>query len=260
MQPNHLLAALRRGEVQYGCGFGTLRSGEFLRILAATGFQWCFVDGEHGSFSQETIADLCQIGAWVGLAPLVRVGELQYTLVARALDAGPAGVVFPRVEDPETLARAISWTKFPPIGIRGYGISPVNLDYQTHSFNDVIAHMNANTMVVMQIETQRALDAREELLSVPGIDAVMIGPADLSISLGVPGEFQHPKMIAAMEAVRDTCDRRGIAPGTQTRSAPQAKFWRDRGMRFLGCSNDTSMLYDRASELARDILAKDTKG
>ena len=260
MRKNLVKHALAEGKLQLGTGFGQLRSPEIAKIFAAAGFNWTFVDTEHGGFDLETVQDICRISVMVDLAPIVRVADLQYSLIARALDCGAQGVIFPRVESPELLQQAVSWTKFPPIGIRGYGISPVNLDYQTHSFNDVIAHMNANTMVVMQIETQRALDAREELLSVPGIDAVMIGPADLSISLGVPGEFQHPKMIAAMEAVRDTCDRRGIAPGTQTRSAPQAKFWRDRGMRFLGCSNDTSMLYDRASELARDILAKDTKG
>ena len=83
----------------------------------------------------------------------------------------------------------------------------------------------------------------------PGIDAVMIGPADLSISLGVPGDFQHPKVVEAMEAIRDSCNRRGIAPGTQTRTLPLAKFWRERGMRFLGCSSDVAMLFDRAKEL-----------
>ena len=94
--------------------------------------------------------------------------------------------------------------------------------------------MNANTMVVLQIETRRALEAREELLAVAGIDAVMVGPADLSISLGVPGEFQHPKMVEAMEKVRDSCVQHGIAPGTQTRSSALAKFWKERGMLFLG--------------------------
>jgi 2-dehydro-3-deoxyglucarate aldolase/4-hydroxy-2-oxoheptanedioate aldolase len=108
-------------------------------------------------------------------------------------------------------------------------------------------------MVVLQIETRRALDAREELLAVPGIDAVMVGPADLSISLGVAGDFQHPRMIEAMEAVRESCNARGIAPGTQTRNLALAKFWKQRGMRFLGCSSDTSMLYDRATALIGEL-------
>jgi 2-dehydro-3-deoxyglucarate aldolase/4-hydroxy-2-oxoheptanedioate aldolase len=127
------------------------------------------------------------------------------------------------------------------------------VDYEPLSFTQIIEHVNANTMVLLQIETRRAVEAREELLAVPGIDAVMIGPADLSISLGVPGNFQDPKMVEAMEAVRDSCVRRGIAPGTQTRTASLAKFWKERGMIFLGCSNETGMLYERAVELAKGI-------
>jgi len=113
--------------------------------------------------------------------------------------------------------------------------------------------MNRETLVVLQIETKRAYEAREELLSVPGIDCVMIGPADLSISLGVAGEFQHPKMVEAMEAIRDSCNARGIFPGTQTRTLELAKFWKARGMKFLGCSGDAAMLFDRATELVNAI-------
>jgi 2-dehydro-3-deoxyglucarate aldolase/4-hydroxy-2-oxoheptanedioate aldolase len=174
--------------------------------------------------------------------------------VARALDCGAQGVIFPRVESPELLERAVSWTKFPPAGVRGYGLTAVQVDYEPVSFSQIIEHMNANTMVVLQIETRRALEAREELLAVGRIDAVMIGPADLSISLGVPGEFQHPRMVEAMEAVRDSCLRRGIAPGTQTRTAALARFWKERGMLFLGCSHDTGMLYERAVELVSQIV------
>ncbi len=255
MRKNTVKEALAEGKLQLGTGFGQLRSAEIPRILAAAGFHWAFLDTEHGGFDLETVQDICRVSLMVGLSPIVRVADLQYSLVARALDCGAQGVIFPRVESVELLERAISWTKFPPLGIRGYGLSPVNLDYEKVDFPQVIEHTNANTMVVMQIETQRALDMREELLSVPGIDAVMVGPADLSISLGVPGEFQHPKMVDAMEAIRDTCIRRGIAPGTQTRSAPQARFWKDRGMRFLGCSNDTSMLFERSSDLVAQLTA-----
>src|SRR6266852_574628 len=190
MRVNSVKKALKEGRLQLGCGFAQLRSPEVARILAAAGFNWTFLDAEHGGFDQETLQDLCQAAVAAGLSPIVRVAELQYALIARALDCGAQGIIFPRVESPEVLERAISWTKFPPLGVRGYGLSPVNLDYETVTFPQVIEHVNANTMVVMQIETQRALDMREELLSVPGIDAVMVGPADLSISLGVPGEFQ----------------------------------------------------------------------
>ena len=255
MRKNLVKQALAEGKVQLGTGFGQLRSPEIPRILAAAGFHWAFIDTEHGGFDLETVQDICRVSNLVGLCPIVRVADLQYSLVARALDCGAQGVLFPRVESPELLAKAVSWVKFPPAGVRGYGLTPTQTEFEPLSFSQIIEHMNANTMVVFQIETQRAVDAREELLSVPGVDAIMIGPADLSISLGVPDEFQHPKMVAAMDAVRDSCERHRVAPGTQTRTPDLARFWRDRGMRFLGCSNETGMILERGKELVAAIGA-----
>jgi 2-dehydro-3-deoxyglucarate aldolase/4-hydroxy-2-oxoheptanedioate aldolase len=253
MRINLVKQALKEGKVQYGTGFWQLRSPEIPRLLKAAGFHWAFVDTEHGGFDLETVQDICRVSNLVDFCPIVRVADLQYALIARALDCGAQGIIFPRVEAPEILERAVSWTKFPPVGVRGFGLAHQQIDYEPRSFGEVIEHMNANSLVVLQIETQRALDARDELLSVRGIDAVMVGPADLSISLGVPGDFQHPKMVAAMEAIRDSCNAHGIAPGTQTRNIGLAKFWKERGMRFLGCSSDTNMLYERATAIIGDL-------
>jgi len=255
MRINSVRHALRSGKLQLGLNFGQLRSPELARLFAAAGFHWAFVDGEHGNFDLETMNDICRVANLVDFCPVVRVADLQYSLVARALDCGARGIIFPRMEDPRLLETAVRWTRFPPAGTRGYGLMAPQIDYEPLSFNEVIAHVNDNVLTVLQIETKRAVEAREELLSVPGIDAVMIGPSDLSISLGVPGEFLHEKVVAAMEAVRDTCDRKGIAPGTQTRSAPQAKFWKDRGMRFLGCGSDVGFLFEKAKETAQALLA-----
>jgi 2-dehydro-3-deoxyglucarate aldolase/4-hydroxy-2-oxoheptanedioate aldolase len=253
MRINMVKQALKQGRMQLGLNFGQLRSAELPRLLVAAGFQWAFIDTEHGNFDLETVNDICRVSRLAGLSPLVRVADLQYSLVARALDNGAEGIIFPRMEDPKLLETALSWTKFPPTGSRGYGLMAPHTDYETHSFSEIIEHVNENTMTVLQIESARAVEAREEILSVPGIDAVMIGPADLSISLGVPGEFQHPKMVAAMEAIRDTCERRGIAPGTQTRSVPQALFWKERGMRFLGCGSEIGFLFEKAKETAHAL-------
>jgi 2-keto-3-deoxy-L-rhamnonate aldolase RhmA len=253
MYINTVKQALRQGKVQLGTSFGMLRAPEVGRILAAAGFHWAFIDGEHGYFDIETIGDVCRLSAQAGLCPIVRVADLQYHLVARALDCGGCGIIFPRVESPELLEKAVSWTRFPPVGVRGFGLTPLHLGFEKITIPDAAAHLNEHTIVVLQIETKRALEARDELLAVPGIDAVMIGPVDFSISLGVPGEFQHPTMVAAMEAVRDSCLAHGVAPGTQTRTAELAKFWRDRGMLFLGCSSEVAMLYDRAAQLTAQL-------
>jgi len=252
---NKVKRALAQGELQLGTSIAQFRSPEVLRIYAAAGFHWVFIDGEHGGFGIETIQDLCRASNDTGLCPVVRVASMEYDLVARALDNGAQGVIFPRVESRELLEQAVAWTKFPPIGVRGFGLAPVNVNYVKSTIPEILEHVNRESMVVLQIETQKAVDMCDELISVPGVDAVMVGPVDLSISLGVPGEFEHPKMVAAMEAIRDSCIRHNVAPGTQTRNLALAKFWRDRGMKFLGCSSDTGMLLEKASELAREMAA-----
>jgi 2-keto-3-deoxy-L-rhamnonate aldolase RhmA len=95
---------------------------------------------------------------------------------------------------------------------------------------------------------------RDELLSVKGIDTVMVGPADLSISLGVPGDFQNPKMVSTMEAIVESCNAHGVNPGTQTRTVGLGKFWKERGMKFLGCSSDISMMLESAQGIAGELL------
>ncbi|MDP8981224.1 MAG: aldolase/citrate lyase family protein [Acidobacteriota bacterium] len=253
MRINPVKHALAAGKTQLGCGFAQLRSPDVARILAAAGFHWAFLDAEHGGFGIETLQDLCRVSVLAGLSPIVRVADLQYALIARALDNGADGIIFPRVESPEILERAVSWTKFPPAGVRGFGLTPLQVDHEKATIPQIIEHKNANTMVVLQIETKRAVEARNELLSVPGVDTVMVGPVDLSISLGVPGDFQHPKMVEAMEQIRDACNAHGVTPGTQTRSLALAKFWKDRGMRFLGCSSETGMLFEKASEIVQAL-------
>ena len=252
---NRVKQALSEGRLQMGTAFAQIPSPEVARVLAAAGFHWAFIDTEHGWFGIETVKEVCYASVRAGLCPIVRVVTLDYGLVARALDNGAQGVMFPRVESPEILETAVSWTKFPPAGVRGCGLNAAHLGYEKATVPEMLAHVNANTMVVLQIETRRALEAREELLAVGGIDAVMVGPMDLSISLGVPGEFQHPKMVEAMEQIRDSCIAHGIAPGTQTRTLSLARFWKERGMRFLGCSSEIAMLLEKAGEIAGALLS-----
>lgn len=249
MKINSVKKALREGRVQLGTGFWQFRAQDALRTLAAAGFDWAFLDAEHGGFDQGVLQDLCRMAVKTTLSPIVRVADLQYSLIARALDCGAEGVIFPRVESPELLEKAVSWTKFPPVGIRGMGLGPLHADFEPATIPQMMEHMNRETMVVLQIETRKAFEARDELLSVKGVDTVMVGPVDLSISLGVPGEFEHPSMVGTMEKIVESCKRHGVIPGTQTRSVGLAKFWRERGMLFLGCSNEVAMLFEKGKEI-----------
>lgn len=253
MRPNPLKAALATGEVQLGSIVGQFRSPEVARIYKAAGFHWVFVDTEHGNFAIETVQDFCRVASLINLTPLVRVADVQYSLVARALDCGAEGVIFPRVESPELLERAVTWTKFPPTGTRGFGLSRSAVDYANLSMPQIMQYWNDNALTVLQIETRRAVEAREELLAIEGVDAVIIGPADLSVSLGVPGEFEHPLLVSAIESIMDTCSRRNIIPGIHVRLPKIARMWRERGMRLLSCSNDAVMLLERATDIFHEV-------
>jgi 2-keto-3-deoxy-L-rhamnonate aldolase RhmA len=253
MHINNVKRALREGKLQVGCSFAQLRLPAVATILGKAGLDWCYIDAEHGPFDFGMLQDLCRSSIAAGMTPIVRVADVQYHLVARSLDCGAMGILLPRVESPEILAKAASWTFFPPVGIRGFGFTPHNFDYEPATLPQMIQHTNDNTMLVFQIETQAGFDRREELLSVPGVDAVMVGPADLSISLGIPGEFENPKLIDAIDKIIETCQKRHVAPGIHMRRLDLAQFWRDRGMRFLSTGGDALFLYDKAAEAVRAL-------
>lgn len=255
MRINRTKQRLQQGEVVFGCAIQQFGCPEIARLLGAAGFDFVFLDGEHGPFDLETLHALIRAALERDVTPIVRVGELQYTLVARALDAGAQGIIFPRVESPSLLAEAIRWTRFPPEGVRGYGLTPPQLDYEAHSFAEIIAHINANTLVVVQFETRVAIERREELLATPGVDVALVGPADLSIALGVPGEFEHPKLVDTVLALMESCQRHGVAPGIQVRTPALAKKWVERGMRFVGCGSEHGLLWEKARETAAEVKA-----
>lgn len=253
MRMNHTLDVLSKGEVAFGCAIQCYRSPEIAGALAAAGFDYVFIDTEHGGFGFETVQDMIGAAARSGITPVVRVGELLYSLVSRLLDVGAQGIVFPRVEDAAALEEALSWVRYPPQGVRGFGILPQYINYEQRSMKEVIAHMNSNTMTVVQFETVPALERANEILSLPGVDVAMVGPADLSIALGVPGELEHPKMIEAIERLIVQANEHGVVPGIQTRTVEQAQFWTERGMRFVGAGGEHGLLLAKAREAVKTL-------
>jgi 2-dehydro-3-deoxyglucarate aldolase/4-hydroxy-2-oxoheptanedioate aldolase len=255
MNVNRTKARLTEDEVVVGVALQQYRSTEIPRLLAAVGFDYLFVDTEHGGFSIETVQDVLVASNESGITPFVRVGELHYSLVTRVLDVGAQGVIFPRVESAALLEEAIGWTKYPPYGTRGFGFMAPQLNYEQLSLPEIMQHLNSETMVIVQCETALSMENCDELLSVPGIDVAMVGPTDLSISLGVPGEFEHPKILDAVERFVEACDRHAVVPGIHCRNAELALPWLRRGMRFLGCGSEHGMMLDKARETMAHVRA-----
>jgi 2-dehydro-3-deoxyglucarate aldolase/4-hydroxy-2-oxoheptanedioate aldolase len=256
MRVNHTRERLAKGETVFGCGLQAYRSPEIVRTFAAAGFDYVFIDMEHGTFDLETVHDMIRAALDSGITPIVRVGELLYSLVARLLDAGAQGIILPRVEDPRLLEEALSWMRFPPAGKRGYGVNATMVGYEPRTFPEIIEHQNANTLSVVQFETVTAMERADELLAVRGMNIAMVGPADLSISLGIPGQFDNPLLISTVERLIQKCVRHDVVPGIQTRGASMAKAWAERGMRFVGASADHGLLLEKAKETVGLLRAK----
>src|SRR5579864_4405353 len=158
MRINQTRERLMKGETVFGCGLQCYRSSEIPRAFAAAGFDYVFIDMEHGAYDLETVQDMIASANGAGITPVVRVGELLYSLVARLLDAGAHGIILPRVEDPKLLEEAVSWMRFPPVGKRGYGVNATMIGYEAHSFKEIIEHQNLNTLAVVQFETRLAME------------------------------------------------------------------------------------------------------
>jgi 2-keto-3-deoxy-L-rhamnonate aldolase RhmA len=255
MRANHTRERLKAGEIVIGCAMQCYRSSEIPRAFAAAGFDWFFIDMEHGGFDLETAQDIIAAGVAAQITPFVRVAELQYSLVARLLDIGAQGIVLPRVEDPVRLAETLSWMSFPPGGKRGFGILPPVLDYEQESIPSIMQHLNASRLAIVQFETQLAMERADELLAVPGIDVAMVGPTDLSVSLGIAGQFEHPLQVQVIERFVQQCNSHGVIPGIHCRNVEQAKLWLARGMRFVGSGSEQGMLIEKSRQVVAELQA-----
>lgn len=255
MQPNSTKRTLKAGGTVIGTQVQQLRSPESGRILGVAGADFVWVDGEHGPFDQETTHDLVRAIAMGGATPIVRVADYSYSLVARALDSGAQGIIFPRAMSVDGVREALTWTRFPPLGVRGYGLGAPHLQYEKVSFPEVIAHANEHTLNIVQFEHPWAIDHAAELLAIAQLDVVLVGPADLSIALGVPGEFTHPTLVAAIDRVIHACQQAGVAPGIHLRSAALAGEWITRGMRFVSVGAEHVFMLERATEAMQTLRA-----
>ena len=253
MRINLTKQKLKNGETVFGTALQHFRSAEIPRVYAAAGFDYFFIDLEHGSLDLETTQDIIAASVAAGVTPLVRPAELLYSLIARMLDLGAQGIVLPRVEDPEVLREALSWMTFPPHGKRGFGVSPALFDYEPLGFPEIMKRQDEHILTVVQFETKTALERADELLSVPGIDVAMVGPADLSISLGMPGDVENREFVETVMAFMAKCQRHGVAPGIHSRNVEGAKPWVARGMKLIGAGGEFSMFLERARQVAAEI-------
>jgi len=216
---------------------------EIASVLGAAGLDFFFVDTEHSPATYPDIQALVRSARAAGVVPLVRVTDNLPHLISRALDVGAMGIIVPRVHSPEAARAAVEVAKFPPLGRRGFGLGSVITDYHDRPAAEEIESCNRETMVVVQIESKEAVDSVEEIASLKGLDALFIGPYDLSLSLGIIEQFDKPIFWDAVDRVVAACEKSGLAAGVQSGDMAFLRETQRRGVRFLMYSSDARVLF-----------------
>jgi 2-dehydro-3-deoxyglucarate aldolase len=245
-----LKARLARKELSIGSWL-TFGFPPVAEMLARSGFEWLVVDQEHTAIGQSEAQALIQVISLAGCIPLVRVASNDLTRIKHALDAGAHGVVVPMVNSAADARAAVAAAHYPPVGIRGAGLSRAQ-DYGL-GFQRYQGWAKAETVVIVQIEHHEAVDALESILAVDGVDGFIVGPYDLSASLGLAGEWEHPTVRGALERV-EAVMRGHAKPGGfhvvhSDREALKRRI--DAGYRFISWGDDMVFL----AEKLRDEVA-----
>ena len=212
----------------------------FVEIMGWAGFDYVVLDLEHGPSSLETLQDLVRAAEVGGTFPLVRTKEGDLAMIGQALDVGAGGVVVPQVASARHAEAAVRRTKFAPRGERG--VNPC-VRAARYSAMDRFEYFSAagEAVVVLQIEGRQAAENLDEILQVDGVDVLFVGPYDLSQSLGVVGQVDHPLVVETITRIVDSCGEKGVCAGLFCSTPDAARHWMRKGARFISYGIDTAL-------------------
>jgi 2-keto-3-deoxy-L-rhamnonate aldolase RhmA len=242
---------LRQGETTFGAWL-TVANTTIAEIMAGAGFDWVFIDTEHGGFSNEGLQTCLVAFNGSPTVPMVRVAWNDHVLIKQALDMGAEGILIPMVSSVAEAQIAVSACKYPPEGTRGFGPRRAS-DYGRNT-DAYVAQANDSVIVIVQIEHVNGVAQIDGILDTQGIDVVCLGPTDLSGSAGVLRQFQHPTVTGGMTAVINAAKARqmpasiGITFGDQ-----DMQKWYSAGANFIFCGDDVSLLASQAGKVLANM-------
>jgi len=246
---------LARGEVVASMTVRLTRGVEIAQIAKTAGFDMLYVDLEHSPFSFDTTGQICLACLGVGIAPFVRIPDHRPETVARVLDDGALGVIAPGVGSAEEARAIVEAAKFPPLGTRGAGGPYPHLQYRNFPAEEATAAINDATMVIVQFESAQTVDRAGEIAAVAGVDMVLIGVNDMLASLGLAGQYEHPKVREAYEQTIEACRAHGKhvgVGGLSSRPQLAAEFVR-LGARMVSTGTDIQLLLSAAADKAKQV-------
>lgn len=245
---------LKTGKALFG-PFISLCHPAIMEVTGLAGFDFAIIDTEHGEISTDRALDLIRAAQLSGVSPIIRVYGNQPELIGKALDMGAEGVQIPMVCDKAGAAAAVSAAKFSPVGSRGCSRFVRAGRYSHMPKEEFFGKANDRTAVVVQVEGKEGLDHLEEIMSVPGIDVLFIGPYDLSASLGIPGQVEHPLLLATMDKTLALAKKAGVALGFFVDDIPTAIKWKKRGIQYMSFSTDVGIMCEAFMQKVKDFQA-----
>jgi len=211
--PNHALRQLRAGKLAIGLGLRQARTVDIAQIAKTSGFDWLFIDCEHNSMGTDTAAQIAAASLAVGITPVVRVAGKEHWLASRMLDNGAQGIVVPHVESELEAKRIADHCRFPPLGHRSMGGGLQQLGFAPMAVGEAARIVNHETLVVVMLESPKGIENCEAIAAVPGIDALLIGTNDLCFEMGIPGQFDDPRIAEAYKKMIAACRKHGKFAG-----------------------------------------------
>ena len=244
---NGFKRALRAGKAQIGL-WSSLSSSYTVEVVAGAGFDWILLDMEHSPNDLESALAQLQAAAPYSSHPVVRVPWNDMVSIKRLLDIGAQSLLVPYVSTADEARAAVSYTRYPPAGVRG--VAGTTRATRFGRVRDYAKRAQEEICLLVQVETQQALDNIEAICAVEGVDGVFIGPADLHASLGYTGEIANPKVKPLIDAAIQRIRKAGKAPGILTPNEADARHWLQCGGLFVAVGADVGILARGAEALA----------
>ena len=248
----NLKSSLQTNQFSLG-SWVTLGHTAVAEIMCQAGFDWLTIDMEHSSITLHQAQELIRVIDLAGCTPLVRVGENDPTVIKRVMDAGAKGVIVPMVNSREEAEAAVAAVKYPPVGKRGVGLA--RAQRYGFGFEEYKQWAETESVVIVQIEHIQAIENLEAILSTPGVDGSIIGPYDLSGSLGWPGEFERSEVQQALVRYEETCLKMGKPMGSHVvqPDTERVKQLRQKGYAFIAVGLDTLYLGGSCREVVASL-------
>lgn len=247
----NLKERVRKGETLFGCFLG-LGSPLTAEIMGMAGYDWALIDLEHGAGDERETLHQLQAIEHTSAAAIIRVESNARQRAHRVLDLGAHGIMFPRIDTADQARDAVAAMRYPPHGVRGVAFANRACEFGT-TFRQYIEASKDSLLCVVQIETEAAVENAEAIAAVDGVDVLFIGPSDLSQSMGILGEFQHPRFVEAVEKTRRAAAKSGKATGILLPKPEDFAFFYSQGFRFLASGNDGVLLNNAARGLVRTL-------